>query len=117
MAEVALIGDAREARMSTYAERRAQWAEFRARREREEATRRVLAREAHIQRLIEEHRDAPPPPVRDVQWSALPPAQSDHPLYERAVQLVLSGRSVREVADLLGLHRSRVQRWTRGLKR
>jgi DNA-binding NarL/FixJ family response regulator len=103
--------------MSTYAERRAQWAEFRARREREEATRRVLAREAHIQRLIEEHRNVPPPPVREVQWSERPPARSDHPLYERAVQLVISGRSVREVAEELGISRSRVQRWTRGMKR
>lgn len=103
--------------MSTYAERRAQWAEFRARREREEATRRVLAREAHIQRLIEEHRNAPPPPVRELVWSDRPPAKSDHPLYERAVQLVLSGKSVREVAEELGITRSRVQRWTRGMKR
>lgn len=103
--------------MSAYAERRAQWAEFRARREREAQQRREWAREAYIQRLIEEHRDAPPPPVREVVWSTRPPARSDHPLYNKAVSMVLAGQSVREVAEELGITRSRVQRWTRGLKR
>lgn len=103
--------------MSTYAERRAQWERHRARQVEQSVMRREWAREAHIQRLIEEHRDAPPPPVREVVWSDRPPAKSDHPLYERAVALVLSGRSVRVVAEELGLSRSRVQRWTRGRKR
>lgn len=103
--------------MSAYAERRARWAELRARQVEQSTMRREWAREARIQRLIEEHRNAPPPPVREVQWSERPPARSDHPLYERAVQLVLSGRSVRAVAEELGISRSRVQRWTRGRKR
>ena len=103
--------------MSTYAERRAQWARLRAQQVEQSRMRREWAREAHIQRLIEEHRNAPPPPVRAFVWSTRPPAKSKHPLYERAVQLVLSGRSVREVAEELGIHRSRVQRWTQGMKR